>query len=249
MYKNYLYLAFVSIFLISGCSSLYMPNVPNTPMLSQTGELSASAHISLKGNTSINTAYAISDHFGVMANGSVMSQSRIKKDFNHNLVEAGIGYFTTFGPENKRIFELYTGIGKGSSTRIYKDDAPTGEIVNTEVQQSRIGKFFIQANYSAKKAGTLNLFKARIPLNYGTALRLSYVNMNKFTINNLDQPKEDNIFLEPVFFTRMAINKNVQLQYTSGSNIGLKSRKFLTAGNSVFTLGLVINVGGLFQNN
>lgn len=249
MNKNYLYLILFSIFLISGCSSLYMPNVPNTPMLSKTGELSASGHISLKGNTSINTAYAVSDHFGVMANGSVMSQSRTKKDFNHNLVEAGIGYYTTFGPENKRIFELYTGLGKGSSTRTYKDDAPTGGIVNTEVQQTRFGKFFIQANYSAKKAGTLNLFKARIPLNYGTALRLSYLNMNEFTINNINQPKEDNIFLEPIFFTRMAVSKSVQLQYTTGSNFGLKSRKFLTAGNSVFTIGLVINVGGLVQNN
>jgi hypothetical protein len=34
------------------------------------------------------------------------------------------------------------------------------------------------------------------------------------------------------------------LQYTTGSNFGLKNRDFLTAGSSVFTLGLIVNLGG-----
>ena len=63
--------------------------------------------------------------------------------------------------------------------------------------------------------------------------------------NDILQENEDNVFFEPVFFTRLKVNEAVQLQYTSGSNIGLKNRKFLTAGSSVFTFGVVINVGGL----
>jgi hypothetical protein len=68
--------------------------------------------------------------------------------------------------------------------------------------------------------------------------------MTDFMRNNIAQPLEDNIFIEPVFFTRLKLNQNIQLQYTSGSNFGLKNRDFLTAGNSVFTLGIVVNVGG-----
>jgi len=234
----------LSLFILSSCSSLYMPNVPNTPMLSSKNELHAAAHISLKGNTSFNSAYAVSDHFAILLNGSIMNNDKNRKDFSHNLLETGAGYFTTLGPDKNRILEIYGGFGKGNSERIYKQDSGT---LIEERQETSFGKTFLQVNYSSKRMKTLNLFGARFPLNYGTALRISHVKMNKFTINDLAQVKEDNIFVEPVFFTRMAISRTVQLQYTSGSNFGLKNRKFLTAGSSVLSVGLVINVGG--KNN
>jgi len=68
--------------------------------------------------------------------------------------------------------------------------------------------------------------------------------MDRFFLNGVVQPKEDNIFFEPVFFTRMALSKTFQLQYTTSSNIGLKNRKYMSAGNSIFTIGVVVNVGG-----
>ncbi|RYE36103.1 MAG: hypothetical protein EOP48_29850 [Sphingobacteriales bacterium] len=73
---------------------------------------------------------------------------------------------------------------------------------------------------------------------------MSYVTMDDYEMTGVVPIKEDNIFLEPIFFTRMRLNENLQMQYTSGSNIGLKNRKYLTAGNSVFTLGLIYNIGG-----
>jgi hypothetical protein len=225
---RYLFSSFIVLTLAS-CSSLYMPNVPNTPMLSSKGELNAAGHITLRGNVSVNSAYAVSEHFGVLLNGSVMNSNRTKKDFKHNLIETGAGYFNTFGPGNNRIFE--------------KDKTNTG-LITEDRQEINFSKSFLQVNYSSKKKQDLNLFGARFPLNYGTALRVSYVNMKEFLRNDALQPKEDNIFLEPVFFTRMALSNSVQIQYTSGSNFGLKNRKFLTAGNSVFSIGLVINVGG-----
>lgn len=232
------------LLVLNSCASLYMPNVPNTPMLSSKSELHAAAHISLKGNTSFNSAYAVSDHFGILLNGSMMNNNKNRKDFSHNLLETGGGYFTTLGPEKNRILEIYAGFGKGNSERIYKQDS--GRIIE-ERQETSFRKTFLQVNYSSKRKKTLNLFGARFPLNYGTALRISHIKMNKFSINDIAQIKEDNVFLEPVFFTRMAISKTVQLQYTSGSNFGLKNRKFLTAGSSVLSVGLVINVGG--KNN
>ena len=235
----------VIIFLnsLSSCSSIYIPNVPNTPMLSSQGELSASGHISLKGNASFNSAYAVSDHFGILLNGSVMNSNRNKKDFNQNLLETGAGYFTTFGPGNDRILEIYAGLGRGSSNRTYKENTDIG-FVTTDRQEISFAKYFLQVNYSSKDKKNFRLFGKDFPLNYGTAIRVSHINMKEFIRNDLNQSTEDNIFIEPVFFTRMALNRTVQLQYTSGSNFGLKNRKFLTAGNSVFTVGLVLNVGG-----
>ncbi|UKT65519.1 hypothetical protein [Pedobacter mucosus] len=229
--------------LVTGCSSVYMPNVPNTPMLSKQGEFSGGGHISLKGNTSINGAYAVSDHIGVLFSGSTMNSEKRTKDFGHKLIEIGGGYFNTFGPDNNRIIEIYGGVGKGWSDitfRDFKDEV----LIKNEVQEVDYRKSFVQVNYSSKKKDNLKLFGTNFPINYGTALRISHVKMDRFFLNGVVQPKEDNIFFEPIFFTRMALSKIIQLQYTTSSNIGLKSRKYMSAGNSIFTIGVVVNVGG-----
>lgn len=238
-YMKKLFFLIISTFIVflNACSSVYMPNVPNTPMLTSRSELHAAGHISLKGNISFSSAYALSDNLAVILNGSVMSQKNKRKEFDHNLIETGLGYYATFGPEKKRILEIYGGFGTGNSERLnYNVD-------QIDRQEFQFGKKFIQVNYSSRKENNIRLFGSRLPLNYGTALRISHVYMKEFSRNGLDQPREDNIFLEPVFFTRMAISPTVQLQYTSGSNFGLRNRKFLTAGNSVFSFGVVVNTG------
>jgi hypothetical protein len=227
----------------SACSSVYMPNVPNTPMLTKEGEFSGGAHISLKGNTSINGAYAISDHIGVIASGSSMTNNRKSKDFKHKIIEIGGGYFKTFGEDNTRILEIYGGVGKGWSDITFRDYK--GDVLQkTDIQNVDYRKAFLQVNYSSKEKDNLKLFGTNFPISYGTAIRISHVNMDRFFINNVVQPKEDNIFIEPIFFTRMGLNKNLQLQYTTSSNFGLKSRKYMSAGNSIFTIGIIFNVGG-----
>jgi hypothetical protein len=198
----------------------------------------------LRGNASLNSAYAVSNNFGVILNGSFINREQRKKDFRQNMLEIGGGYFSTFGPNDNRILEIYGGIGRGKSERIYNNVALNGTLTYDR-QEMTFSKGFVQVNYSSKKANNLRLFGKSIPLNYGTAIRGSYLNMKKFSLNGINQPKEDNIFIEPVAFTRMHLSDAVQLQYTTGSNFGLKNRKYLTAGNSVFSLGFVINVGGL----
>jgi hypothetical protein len=115
--------------------------------------------------------------------------------------------------------------------------------------EANYNKYFLQVNFSSKRKKSLQLLGKEFPLNYGTALRASYVDMHKYTLNNKPGQEEDNIFLEPIFYTRLTLNPSVQLQYTSGSNIGLKNRETLTAAYSVFSLGFVINVGGRNNRN
>ena len=243
MNKYFLSIFVVTSIFLSSCSSVYMPNVPNTPMLTKQGEFSGGGHVSLKGNTSINGAYAVSDHVGLLFSGSVMNNKRRTKDFTHKIIEIGGGYFNTFGPDNNRIIEVYAGVGKGWSDitfRDYKNDV----LITSQFQEVDYRKAFLQVNYSSKRKNNLKLFGTDFPINYGTALRISQVNMDRFFLNNVVQPKEDNIFLEPIFFTRMQLSKVIQLQYTTSSNFGLKNRDYLTAGNTIFTVGVVLNVGG-----
>ncbi len=235
---------FISSFLCA-CSSMYMPNVPNASMLSKKGELHAGAHISLSGNASVNAAYAVNNHLALMLNASTMYQNKKRKDFRQNLIEIGAGYFTTFGPDNSRILEVFAGVGNGSTQRNfreYKNDV----LLSTVNEDFNFNKSFFQVNYTSKKKKGLKLFGKNYPVNYGTVLRVSYLNLERFSQNGVLQPSEDNIFLEPVFFTRLKLNKVLQMQYTSGSNFGLRSRKFLTAGNTVFTIGLAINIADLY---
>jgi hypothetical protein len=108
---------------LQGCGpSAYMPTTPNVPMFTQKGELSAGGHVTLKGNITFNTAYAVSDHFAVMLNGSMLSSERRKREMRYNQLEAGGGYFTTFGPNNNRVLEIYGGLGGGSSDRTEKKE-------------------------------------------------------------------------------------------------------------------------------
>ena len=238
----------ILILLMPGCVSTYMPNVPNVPMFTQKGELSAAGHVTPKGNITFNTAYAVSDHFGVILSGSMLNSERRKRDFRHNLIEAGGGYFTTFGSNNERILEFYAGYGGGSSDRTEKDKHDDGTI-HYKRMEADFSKYFVQANFTSKKKKSLRLLNREFPLNYGTTLRASYVNMHDFKINGEAAAEEDNIFLEPIFYTRLTLNPSVQLQYTSGTTFGLKNRDDLTAAYSVFSLGFVINVGGRAKGN
>jgi hypothetical protein len=241
-----IYLRFLPIILVlilSGCSSIYIPSVPNTPMLTTQGEIAAGAHLSLKGNFNFNSAYAVSNHFAVIANGAHLNNEGNKKEIKHKMIEFGGGFFNTFGPGKNRIIEVYAGVGRGKSDRLFRAFDENKTVTSIDEQEADYTKKFIQVNYSSKKKSNLKLFGRNFGLNYGTALRMSFIKTKDFYLNNVLQPNEDNIFLEPVFFTRMILSDQVQLQYTSGSNFGLKSRKFLNAGNSVFTIGAVVNLG------
>ncbi len=228
--------------LLTSCSSLYLPGVPNTPMLSEKGEVAGGAHISLKGDFNLNAAVALTDHFSLMANLSSMKSDRDRRTIKNHHTELGAGYFTTFGEEDQRILEVYAGFGRGKVNKVFREKDSYSQWTPEETQKSFFDKKFIQVNYSSRKKNEFTLFGTTFGLNYGTAIRLSFMNTDRFYRNGLLQSNEDNVFIEPVFFTRMILSEQVQLQYTAGSNFGLKSRQFLNAGHSVFSVGAVVNL-------
>lgn len=242
-----IHLLFAALFfalILSSCSSIYMPGVPNTPMLTTKGEFAGGAHISLRGNINLNSAYAVTDNLAAMVNFGSVNNERRKKDIKHTYYEIAGGYFKTFGPNDNRILEFYAGMGTASSQRSFREFDSNDILIGSELQSADYNKMFVQANYSSKTISNLRLLGVDFGLNYGTAWRLSFASTSNFKINGVPHVNEDNIFIEPVFFTRMVLTEQFQLQYTSGSNFGLKSRKFLNAGYSVFSIGAVVNIGG-----
>ncbi|MCL7987523.1 hypothetical protein M8998_06195 [Sphingobacterium sp. lm-10] len=230
-----LYLA--AAFIVSGCSSIYQPNVPATPMFANQGEVYAAAHANIKGNASGNLAVAVGKHVAVMANGSYVDNTSGNQEYKQYMYEGGLGYFTSFGKNSDRIFELYAGYGLGNA-RDADTRATTTGMAPTEIREMDFEKIFVQANISRKRED-VRLFGRSREFSYGTAIRGSFIRMKDFWIDGLPSPPEENLFIEPIFYTRMQLNKSFQLQYTNGFNIGVVDNNFLKAGNAVFSLGLI----------
>ena len=233
--------ALVTLILLNSCSSMYMPNVPATPMFKEKGEGYVAGHINLKGNISGTAGVAVSEHIAVLGNGSFVDHGKVSNEhFKQWLAEGAVGYFTKMGKEKRQILELYAGYGIGSSQEIDQRAGVNGyEIV--EDRYMDFDKIFVQLNYSSTRKRKINLFGGKKELNYGTAIRLSRVGMKNFTIDDVPALNEENYLIEPLFYTRLQLSKGWQIQYTNGFNIGLINNNYLKAGNSVFTLGFVYN--------
>lgn len=246
MKKNqifYLLIVITVVLTITSCSSVYMPNIPATPMFKNQGEGYLAAHINTKGNISANAGIAVTDHIAILANGSSVDRG-LKSDnhFKQRSAEGALGYYTKMGKRKLQVLEFYAGYGVGN----IRDIDQRATIIGYAPVESRLidyNKIFVQVNYSSTKKSKIKLFGEQRELNYGTAIRLSRVGMTNFTINNIETDKEENLFIEPVFFTRLQLVKGLQLQYTTGYFIGVVNNKYLKSGNSAFTFGLTYNFG------
>lgn len=233
----------VGFLLLVGCSSIYMPNVPATPMFRNQGEGYVAAHINTKANISGSAGVAVSNHIAVIANGSYVKHGvQSNEQLEQKLMEGALGYFTKMGKDKRQVLEFYAGYGQGSTVEMDKRASTTG-FDAVETRDMTFDKIFAQVNYSSTRKRKLNVFGSKRELNYGTAIRLSRVGMTDFTIDGVQVQKEENFLIEPVFFTRMELAKGFQLQYTTGFNVGLVQNSYLKAGNSVFTLGVSYNFG------
>ncbi|TJZ53247.1 hypothetical protein FAZ15_17985 [Sphingobacterium olei] len=231
------------LFLLASCSSIYMPNVPATPMFRNQGEAYVSGHINTQGNMSGSFGVAATDHIAIITNGSyIKSGIKSNEQFDQKLIEGGVGYFAKMGKDKKQILEFYGGYGIGNTLNIDKRASTMG-FEAVETREMDFDKIFVQVNYSSTQKRKLNLFGNKRELNYGTAIRLSRVGMTDFVVDGVGVQKEENLFIEPVFFTRLELFKGFQLQYTTGFNIGVVDNEYLKAGNSIFTLGVSYNLG------
>lgn len=235
--------------LLAGCTSLYFPPPPQVPLLTQKGEWSAGIHTNFSQNTALQGAYAISNHLGVMGSASFLHANKKQSFFgskdnrqtqDHDFVEGGLGYFTRLR-QDRRVLEVYGGLGVGS-TKYTEYSRETN--VPTETREGTLNKYFLQVNYTSKEKKSFHVLGRDWPFNYGTALRASYVTLNGFRLNGVAHAPEYNIFFEPITYTRIEVLGPLQLQLISGSNFGLIPRKYLKAANSVFQLGIVVNLGG-----
>ncbi|WP_375416526.1 hypothetical protein [uncultured Hymenobacter sp.] len=234
-------LLFLVLLAASGCASVYFPAPPPASLLTQKGEFYGGISTNQRGNFAVQGAYAFADHVAAAGTFSSYHNNRKRRTENYDFGEAALGYFTRL--PDRRVLEIYGGLGAGRTQRLDRPDEDTPTVPGTKLDGS-LTKFFVQVNYAKKKQRPVHLFGRDLPLSYGAAWRLSHVQLTNFKINGQLQDPATNVFFEPITFTRLHLTGPLQLQLMSGQNIGLKRNKYLKAANSVFQVGLIINLGG-----
>jgi hypothetical protein len=147
-------IAFVISF--GSCAPLYVPNARNTPLFDQPGE--AQVSFGYASGFDLQSAYAVSEHVGVMVNyfntvqsgTNVLSMQENNFRYRHRLIELGMGYYTNLtGNEGQRVkiyAELFGGGGWACGSGV--DNASRGFMIfqsqDTVNVQSRYRRYFIQ---------------------------------------------------------------------------------------------------------
>ena len=120
MKKSILKSGSILFLMLSSCAPMYVPNVINTALLKNQGEIQMSVYTGTAG-IDPQFAFAITDHIGIMANGSFADRSDTTGDFHkHTFVEFGAGYFENIGGNG--VVEVYGGYGFGKLEASFNSD-------------------------------------------------------------------------------------------------------------------------------
>ncbi len=176
-------LALSLIILLPSCMPpAYIPNVVNTPLLSDKDEFQASLHYSTSGYDA-QFAYAVTENIGVMLNGNMENWKSDTSDeyHKHFFGETGAGYYSKLGKKGRT--EVFGGIGLGSvDIKDYRYAFPTTKSTYTRV--------FLQPAIG---------FSTKV-VDFSFATRFSLVNMDKTISNN------SIVFFEPAITAKVGYN-------------------------------------------
>ena len=190
------------------------------PLLTNRKEVQASIHAGTSGFDP-QFAYAVTDHIGIMLNGSFLnSTSDSTEDYHkHKFFETGAGYYTHFGTRGK--FETFAGAGFGKIDVLYW-------LSRSDVSFSR---YFIQPSVG---------FTTKV-VDAGLSTRIVIVSYNQ---TSADVP---GVFFEPVFtlkagFDHLKAVGKIGFSFPLNSeNINFDNQPF------ILSLGIQANFGKVFR--
>jgi len=213
------------IWLVAGsCAPAYVPNVVNSPMFSNKGEFQASGHGGIAGFDP-QLSYAITDHLGVMLNGSFANRTSDSTDnfHKHRFFEAGAGYYQNIGTIGR--FEAYGGGGFGK-LNTYKDAGFW--LANAQVDVMR---FFVQPAIGM----STDVFDGSF------ATRLVALNMKQ------DSQSNTGVLIEPVITAKVGY-RFVKAVFQFGISLPLNDEQIdFTYQPFIFSIGLQATFGEKYE--
>lgn len=213
------------------CSPEYIPNMVNSPMLSNQGEFQATVATGTS-NLDVQTAYAVSDNWALMINGSYADEhSDTTDDFHkHLIVEMGGGYYEKLGKVGR--YELFAGYGLGKLEGLYED-----ALFDEPVTQASFKKIFIQPGIGISTGFYDGSF----------ATRFSFIKMEPDNqMPNIN--KDYNLFFEPVITNKFG-SKTIKFIMQIGFSVPISDSKlYYDYQPFLFSVGLHLNLGRNFDN-
>ncbi len=200
--------------LLDACAPAYVPNVINTPLLSNKGELQASINGGISGFDP-QISYALTDHIGLALNGSFANRTSDSTEnyHKHNFVELGTGYYTKMGKVGR--FETFGGVGFGNTRGGYSND---------------LWSAYTNANYTRLYLQP-GIGIATAPFDGSLAARLAFVNLKQ------GSQRSTGVFLEPVITLKTGF-KNVKLSVQIGLSFSLNENIDFNYHPFIFSIGL-----------
>ncbi len=223
-------IAIVLVLVLNACSPEYIPNMVNSPMLSNQGEVQATVAAGTS-NLDVQTAVALTDNWAIMINGSYADEhSDTTDDFHkHLMVEIGAGYYKKLGRIGR--YELFGGYGLGKVEGLY-DEA----IFDAPYTQASFKKVFLQPGIGISTGYYDGSF----------ATRFSAIQMD------LDEPSagltdDYNLFFEPVITNKFG-SRHIKVIMQVGFSIPVSENELhYDYQPFLFSVGLHLNLGRDFN--
>ncbi len=222
--KNSLYIAFI-LAILSSCSPEYIPNMVNSPMLSNQGEFQATIATGTS-NFDAQTAFAITDNIGIMVNGSYGNETNDSTDdfHKHTFIEGGIGYYNKIGDKGR--YEIYGGFGTGSVEGFFED-----ALFDSEITNANYNRFFVQPGIGMSTGIFDGSFSPRFVL----------IQMNPQGTGFVSG--DYNVFVEPVFTSKVGF-KWVKFVAQVGFSIPFGDDQVnFNYQSFIMNVGLNLNIG------
>ncbi|HEY0742809.1 MAG TPA: hypothetical protein VGD40_15170 [Chryseosolibacter sp.] len=219
--------------LASSCAPTYIPNIRNSPMFTDKGEVQLNFQVGngLNGQG----AWALSEHFGVMANYSYLKRSGDEEDNidyrKHTFGEGGVGYFKN---TEDMFFEFFAGYGEGMGA---SDDALSflGSS-GTATAAGNYKRYFFQPAFGMNKKTVFVSFVPRFSLVEFTEFSSGGV---RYVVN-----EDPTLFFEPAVIGRVNFHDNFYFIFQGGFSVPVTDDPFFEYRTFQTSTGIGVRFGG-----
>jgi hypothetical protein len=221
--KKFIFLVCV----LSSCAPVYVPNIRNSPMFQKGGEFQAAVQV---GNgIDGQVAVSFTDHFGLIANYNYINRDKGTNDsLRHNLLEAGLGYFTN---KEDMFFEIFAGYGKG-------EGFSTGTIFDLQNVTGKYERYFIQP--------ALGMNHKYIHVSF--VPRISIVDFKEYSIGSVSYVvnEDPKVFFEPCVVMKVNTDNN-RFFYTlqGGVSVSVSNDLYFDHRKYQVATGFGVRLGGV----
>jgi hypothetical protein len=224
--------SFIVLAALCSCAPVYVPNLRNSPMFTKAGEFQASIHAGngIEGQS----AFAITEHFGLMANYAYINQSDLEEEddyHRHQLFEGAAGYFTN---NDESFFEVFAGYGKGKSSTF---DSFEFFGAQSLAATGKYERYFIQPAFGLNKD----------EMQFGFVSRFSMVDFYEFSneVASTSIHEAPKFFFEPAIIGRASFaNNHMFASFQAGLSLGMSDDVYFDRRTFQLSAGLGFRLGG-----